>query len=219
MISDSDSDYDETTGKSVKKRKKPVIRDKSNVDVKSELEHEASELKERKSNYKCKDCGKTFLRSYNLRRHVVTHSKKRPFNCEYCEKGFNRIDLLRRHVVACYLNTDEGKQRYGRKISQQLLDELDQRVRKQAKPCNKSKKKAAIDPKPNRDVMASNSGCDDQNDKVEENDFDSVFNDTATYEDIDTDGGQDNIIYDSDDEASINMQQALCFVDVTMVSK
>lgn len=182
--------------------------------MKSGPEHETPESKsESKSDYECKDCGKNFLRLYNLRRHVMTHLKKRPFNCEYCEKGFNRIDLLRRHVVGCYLSTDEGKQRYGRKISQQLLDELDQRVRKQAKPSNrmlakrvKSKKKVVINPKPIRDVIASSSSdCD-------ENDFDVASN--ATDGNINSDDGEDN----NDDDADITMQQALCFVDVTMVS-
>lgn len=216
--SDSDPNYEATT--STKNRKTSA-----DCNVNSEQKTKIPESKAINFKYKCKDCGKTFHRSYNLRRHVIIHLEKRPFNCEYCERGFNRIDLLRRHVVGCYLSTDEGKQRCGRKISKELLDELDQRVRKQAKPCNrflskinnKSKKKKSV-----KNERASKNVSNDLNEKIEciESDDDCGFNDNANYENIDIDDSSDNSDVDDDDENKnvIDLEQAVCFVDVAMVS-
>lgn len=85
------------------------------------------------ADYKCTQCDKTFTRERNLRRHAIVHSETRPFNCDFCQKGYNRYDNLRQHIVSCYLSTEEGKSRYGTERPPELMEELEQRIRKQGK--------------------------------------------------------------------------------------
>lgn len=50
--------------------------------------------------FACSDCGKTFINSGHLYRHVLVHSDKRDFECPHpgCGKRFRRRDNMRRHA-------------------------------------------------------------------------------------------------------------------------
>ncbi|KAI8904698.1 hypothetical protein EDD86DRAFT_179116, partial [Gorgonomyces haynaldii] len=42
-------------------------------------------------NYPCPDCGTSFRRSHDLKRHQRSiHSEIKPFSCPQCHKGFSR---------------------------------------------------------------------------------------------------------------------------------
>lgn len=46
----------------------------------------------------CEDCGKTFYTRKDVRRHMITHTKKKDFLCQYCPQRFGRKDHLTRHL-------------------------------------------------------------------------------------------------------------------------
>ena len=48
--------------------------------------------------YKCSECDKTFLRGYNLNRHLLTHKEKQ-YHCDKCGKSFARSDVLKKHLL------------------------------------------------------------------------------------------------------------------------
>lgn len=47
--------------------------------------------------FKCRECGKEFLRFYDMNRHRLTHSNNRPHKCARCGRSFARADALMRH--------------------------------------------------------------------------------------------------------------------------
>ncbi|XP_048880196.1 zinc finger protein 1035 [Brienomyrus brachyistius] len=51
--------------------------------------------------YNCKFCSKSFMRTGNLRRHILTHTEVNPYHCKSCESCFSRYDTLRQHEDSC----------------------------------------------------------------------------------------------------------------------
>lgn len=52
---------------------------------------------QKQETFKCRDCGKEFLRFYDMNRHKLTHSNKKPHKCPRCGRSFARADALMRH--------------------------------------------------------------------------------------------------------------------------
>lgn len=50
---------------------------------------------------KCNFCTKTFTKSRNLRRHILTHTDVKPYRCKTCENCFSRYDHLKYHQSRC----------------------------------------------------------------------------------------------------------------------
>lgn len=50
--------------------------------------------------YKCtyEACGRGFVCSELLKKHVLSHTKENPFKCGYCELRFNQNYSLRGHI-------------------------------------------------------------------------------------------------------------------------
>ncbi|XP_034731242.1 zinc finger protein 1035 [Etheostoma cragini] len=53
------------------------------------------------SEYKCKFCTKTFMKSQSLRRHILTHNEVKPYRCKACDSCFSRYDHLEVHQTRC----------------------------------------------------------------------------------------------------------------------
>ncbi|RKP35754.1 hypothetical protein BJ085DRAFT_11726, partial [Dimargaris cristalligena] len=45
----------------------------------------------------CPKCLKEFVRKYDLKRHMLTHTGEKSFVCEGCDKLFSRRDVLKSH--------------------------------------------------------------------------------------------------------------------------
>ncbi|XP_056142891.1 zinc finger protein 1035 [Lampris incognitus] len=56
---------------------------------------------ESEGEYKCKFCTKTFMKSRNLRRHILTHTEVKPYRCKACDSCFSRYDYLKLHQIRC----------------------------------------------------------------------------------------------------------------------
>ncbi|XP_035527640.1 zinc finger protein 1035 [Morone saxatilis] len=56
---------------------------------------------EGEAEYKCKFCTKTFMKSRNLRRHILTHNEVKPYRCKACDSCFSRYDHLKVHQNRC----------------------------------------------------------------------------------------------------------------------
>ncbi|KAA0202715.1 hypothetical protein HAZT_HAZT000651 [Hyalella azteca] len=46
----------------------------------------------------CDVCGRFFLRSADLKRHLIVHTSDRPFPCRYCDYRARQTGALARHV-------------------------------------------------------------------------------------------------------------------------
>ncbi|ABN67860.2 calcineurin responsive zinc-finger, partial [Scheffersomyces stipitis CBS 6054] len=49
--------------------------------------------------YPCEVCDKVFLKPYNLKSHMKTHSSDKPFKCSHCFKTFARSHDKKRHEL------------------------------------------------------------------------------------------------------------------------
>ena len=50
--------------------------------------------------YKCiwEGCEQRFRATFDMKRHLVTHTGERPFGCHKCDKRFTRSDKLKEHL-------------------------------------------------------------------------------------------------------------------------
>lgn len=55
--------------------------------------------------FKCPTCGKHIQHDRNIKRHILSHSRRRPYGCDQCFKSFNTELLLRNHMTIAH--TDE----------------------------------------------------------------------------------------------------------------
>ncbi|XP_028835269.1 zinc finger protein 1035 isoform X2 [Denticeps clupeoides] len=51
--------------------------------------------------FKCKFCTKSFSKTRNLRRHILTHTDVKPYRCKTCDSCFSRYDHLKLHQNRC----------------------------------------------------------------------------------------------------------------------
>ena len=65
--------------------------------VKHLYRHVLSQHKNKKYDWKCDTCKKSFQRRDTLLEHKKTHSDLRPYICETCNSAFKTSRLLRRH--------------------------------------------------------------------------------------------------------------------------
>jgi len=50
-------------------------------------------------NFKCDQCGRTFLFKNNLKAHLRTHTRDKKYTCELCEKSFIYKESLKNHML------------------------------------------------------------------------------------------------------------------------
>uniref|UniRef100_A0AAY5ET36 Zinc finger protein n=1 Tax=Electrophorus electricus TaxID=8005 RepID=A0AAY5ET36_ELEEL len=49
--------------------------------------------------FDCSACEKKFISTNQLKRHMITHSEKRPYTCEICSRSFKRLDQVTAHKI------------------------------------------------------------------------------------------------------------------------
>ncbi|KAG7252702.1 hypothetical protein CRUP_007230 [Coryphaenoides rupestris] len=49
--------------------------------------------------FECHACDKKFISTNQLKRHMITHSEKRPYTCEVCSRSFKRLDQVTAHKI------------------------------------------------------------------------------------------------------------------------
>ncbi|XP_030643206.1 PR domain zinc finger protein 5 [Chanos chanos] len=49
--------------------------------------------------FDCPACDKKFISTNQLKRHMITHSEKRPYTCEICSRSFKRLDQVTAHKI------------------------------------------------------------------------------------------------------------------------
>ncbi|XP_045508318.1 zinc finger protein 506-like [Colias croceus] len=61
-------------------------------------DHQSIHTQNRKKDYTCDRCGKTFYKKGTLTSHIMAHDQVRPHICKICNKAFIFPNMLRRHV-------------------------------------------------------------------------------------------------------------------------
>ncbi|KAJ8005288.1 hypothetical protein DPEC_G00145080 [Dallia pectoralis] len=79
----------------------------------------SASVKEVEGEYKCNICTKTFMKSRNLRRHILTHTDVNPYRCKACDSCFSRHDHLKLHQSRC-----KGKRRLEVRIAKISLADV-----------------------------------------------------------------------------------------------
>lgn len=67
------------------------------TDSASQLNREVA-ISEKKP-FSCSECGETFGRKFNLKRHMRTHTGEKPFNCPICGLSYKQRTSLKKHMV------------------------------------------------------------------------------------------------------------------------
>uniref|UniRef100_A0A2K6MHV9 Zinc finger protein n=1 Tax=Rhinopithecus bieti TaxID=61621 RepID=A0A2K6MHV9_RHIBE len=84
------------------KSKDALKRHQENVHTEKLICSVSSSLQEHRKIHEifdCQECMKKFISANQLKRHMITHSEKRPYNCEICNKSFKRLDQVGAHKV------------------------------------------------------------------------------------------------------------------------
>ena len=58
--------------------------------------------------YVCDQCGKSFNRIYDYKRHQLTHSEDKPYGCPQCGKSFRERASLNKHVKRMHCSEGDG---------------------------------------------------------------------------------------------------------------
>uniref|UniRef100_A0A665SZW5 C2H2-type domain-containing protein n=1 Tax=Echeneis naucrates TaxID=173247 RepID=A0A665SZW5_ECHNA len=85
----------------VYKEGQPKDKHDSAANVLPTVREAAPKQTEGEAEYKCKFCTKTFFKSQNLRRHILTHNEVKPYRCKACDNSFSRYDHLKVHQARC----------------------------------------------------------------------------------------------------------------------
>ena len=53
--------------------------------------------------FSCEFCGKTFISTVNVERHISCSFRNKAFSCEFCGKTFTSSINVERHILAVHL--------------------------------------------------------------------------------------------------------------------
>ncbi|XP_052776985.1 PR domain zinc finger protein 10-like [Mya arenaria] len=64
--------------------------------------------------HSCQECGKKFFTLKDVKRHMITHTKRKDFLCQHCPQRFGRKDHLTRHLRTSHTNDKDSTSPTGR---------------------------------------------------------------------------------------------------------